>query len=57
MLTGLLLAAVALASLTVVTMLPREHWWGVMNDYGAQMPFDERTVAMSHVRLPYFAGE
>ena len=50
MLTGLF-AAAALASATTVRMLPGEHWWGVMNYYGTQMPFDERTDLRMDVRV------
>lgn len=33
-----------------VKMLPGEHWWGVMNYYGSQMPFDEKTDLVMDVR-------
>jgi len=53
---GMLFAAVALASALSfaeaksVTMLPGEKWWGVMNYYGSQMPFDAKTDLTMDVR-------
>ena len=34
-----------------VKMLPGEHWWGVMNYYGTQMPFDAKTDLVLDVRV------
>ena len=34
----------------MVEMLPGEHWWGVMNYYGTQMPFDAATDLTMDVR-------
>ena len=40
----------AQADPVTVKMLPGEHWWGVMNYYGSQMPFDEKTDLVMDVR-------
>ncbi len=40
----------AQADSVTVKMLPGEHWWGVMNYYGSQMPFDEKTDLVMDVR-------
>ena len=42
LLTGML-ASAAMAETRTVDMLPSENWWGVMNFYGTQMPFDVST--------------
>ena len=34
-----------------VKMLSGEHWWGVMNYYGTQMPFDAKTDLVLDVRV------
>ena len=39
------MAAVVAAAADVcrVTMLPDEHWWGVCNSFGTNMPFTNET--------------
>ena len=43
-------AGAAVAASRTVEMLPGEHWWGVMNYYGTQMPFDAATDLTMDVR-------
>ena len=45
-----LLAWTGLAETKTVDMMPSEHWWGVMNYYGTQMPFDAATDLEMDVR-------
>ena len=45
-----LMASAAMAETRTVEMLPSENWWGVMNYYGTQMPFDASTELEMDVR-------
>lgn len=51
LLIAMLASLVGHADTKTVDMLPAEHWWGVMNYYGAQMPFDAQTDLTMDVRV------
>ena len=51
LLVALVATLVGRADTKTVDMLPAEHWWGVMNYYGAQMPFDTQTDLTMDVRV------
>ena len=50
-------AAVALADARTVKMLPGEHWWGVCNAFGRQMPFGEKTKFSCDLRKDNYAHQ
>ncbi len=41
----------------VVDMLPGEHWWGLCDNFGREMPFTERTSLELDLRLDNYAHQ
>ena len=47
----------ALADSLAVSMLPGEHWWGVCNDFGREMPFTEKSDFSCDLRLDNYSHQ
>ena len=47
----------ALADSLAVSMLPGEHWWGVCNDFGREMPFTEKSAFSCDLRLDNYSHQ
>ena len=45
-----LLASTVFADTLSVKMLPGEHWWGVCDNFGREMPFTEKSVFSCDLR-------
>ena len=50
-------AVSALADARTVKMLPGEHWWGVCNAFGRQMPFSEKTKFSCDLRKDNYSHQ
>ena len=49
--------AVASAAVYKVTMRPDEHWWGVCNSFGREMPFTEKSAFSCDLRLDNYSHQ
>ena len=52
-----LCATSAFADVCSVKMLPGEHWWGVCNDFGREMPFTEKSNFSCDLRLDNYSHQ
>ena len=50
-------AFTALAGVCTVQMRPGEHWWGVCNNFGREMPFTEKTVFSCDLRKDNYSHQ
>ena len=50
-------AFTAFAETSTVRMRPGEHWWGVCNNFGREMPFPEKSIFSCDLRLNNYSHQ
>ena len=51
------LCAGAFADVRTMDMLPGEHWWGVCNNFGREMPFSQASDFSCDLRLANYSHQ